>query len=950
MIFLRSHGLGFGRLRDFRLEFGSGTNLVFAENEGGKSTLQRFLVGLLYGQLRSDLRAQRRSEPWVEQYRPWSGPDYGGVLWCRLADGRDIEMRRSFGREETRVELRAATGEDITGRYEQMRNGEVLFAQRHLGLPKELFESVGMIRENGAAELNGRETVRDRIANLAQSGDEELSVRRSLSRLQEKLDSLGSERAPTKPYRQAMERVLGLQAEAKALEERRARFQSWIEDRNRIAGEIARLERELAVRRRELLAARRREAASRVRSLEEIDGDLKSLGNAAESMGARADFPAANLEELNRLVGARDSLARLLGEIRGAKAAALERLAAAEKERQELASYAPLASGSEGERITEWFVGYLSLSLQGDGLQKSMLRLRNEAGALSKRLEGLRPPLADPDADWQRAAREAAEDEQAAARGSAIVAEGIAREKSAAEAAGGAVLLRRFLAVVAIAGAAASIASPWIPRLGFLSPEMRLGPGIALLAAAAGLFLAAARSAKARESARQALRKLEADLAGIRDEGGKRRALLNAAMTGSGFQTIEEFLAAANQAGQDRRKLDEVRSRILEAEDQRHKIDAQSAGLYGLLKENLARVGLSCSPGSLKFQVDAVRGNLRRFRELDARYRQCAEKAEAQQAREAELADAYEMKCARIRLLLEEAGVDTPEAFHAECVKRQKLLELRDREESRIREFRRLSEGRSLEQWRERLRELTGAEEVPVPPGRAADDAAVEAAGTPLLPYQPAAAEAEEQEERVSGKLSSAREEFARVVERIAQAFQSYRAASQIEEDLAQAGQRLREIETDRRALGIALETIESLSRQQQEVLAPQLNAAVEQRFLRLCRRRYEEVRIDPDFRVWLRESGTGELRSAESLSRGTQDQVYFAMRFGILDLVSNPEEPCPSLLDEPFAAYDRIRMAEAFEVLAEEASRRQLILFTCREDLLELAAGRGARILRLPE
>jgi len=142
MILLRGHILGFGKLRDRILDFQDGLNLVFAENEGGKSTLQRFLVGLLYGQLRSDLRVQRRLDPWVEQYKPWHGPEYGGILWCRLTDGHEVEIHRSFGKEETRIEIRASTGEDITGQYEQQRNGEVLFAPFHLGMPKELFESV----------------------------------------------------------------------------------------------------------------------------------------------------------------------------------------------------------------------------------------------------------------------------------------------------------------------------------------------------------------------------------------------------------------------------------------------------------------------------------------------------------------------------------------------------------------------------------------------------------------------------------------------------------------------------------------------------------------------------------------------------------------------------------------------------------------------------------------
>jgi len=58
VIFIEAHILGFGKLRDIEFRFEKGMNLVFAANEGGKSTLQRFLVGLLYGQLRSDLKVR----------------------------------------------------------------------------------------------------------------------------------------------------------------------------------------------------------------------------------------------------------------------------------------------------------------------------------------------------------------------------------------------------------------------------------------------------------------------------------------------------------------------------------------------------------------------------------------------------------------------------------------------------------------------------------------------------------------------------------------------------------------------------------------------------------------------------------------------------------------------------------------------------------------------------
>jgi uncharacterized protein YhaN len=949
MILLRGHILGFGKLRDLLLDFQNGLNLVFAENEAGKSTLQRFLVGLLYGQLRSDLRVQRRLDSWVEQYKPWSGPEYGGILWCRLTDGHEVEIHRTFGREETRIEVRASTGEDITGQYEQQRNGEVLFAPFHLGMPKELFESVAMIREDRVAEIHGYETIRDRIANLAQSGDEELSVRRSLLKIQEKLDSIGSDRAPTKPYKQAQDLVQSLQAERNSLDERRCQFQGWIEDRLRLAGEIAALEQQLANVQGALLCARRSETASRVQSLEEIDGDLRNLKIEIDSLGARADFPSDKLEELNQLVGARDSIAKHLGEIRGEKDASLAALARADSERQELAAYAALAASSEAEKITEWFVSYLGISLQKDGLQKTILRFQNEAGALEKRLSQLSPALIDPNTDWQRLAREAAEEEQNASQSCAMLAEKIADEKSTRTSAARTTLNRRILGGLLLVLTAACVSSRFIPGFAFVTFELGIALGIGFAIAAAILFIAGHKSAQTVRSAKQTLRNLDAELGRIRREGSEKRRQFNQVMADSGFHKLDDFLAAAKQSEQDRQKFADLQARLAESEQQNHRLEDQSSELYRSLKEGLAKVGLSCSPGNLKFQIDVLRANLRRFRELDANYGNCAQRANTIESRDAELTEEYHLKCSHIQRLLEEARVDTPERFREECSKRHKLLELLAREASRTREFQRLTGDLSLPQWKDKLDELMKQKN----PEQPAESAGGIPAGdiedsAPYLPYQPTIAEAEEQEKRIASQLSAAREEYARIVERIRQAFQSYRPASEIEEDLAQAERSLQELERNRLALSLAFEAIETLSRQQQEVLAPQLNAAVEQRFLRLCRHRYEEVKIDPDFQIWIREIGSGELRSAEQLSRGTRDQIYFSMRFGILDLVSNEAESCPCLLDEPFAAYDRARLKEAFEILAEEARRRQLLLFTCREDLLELAQQYNAAIIHL--
>ena len=262
-----------------------------------------------------------------------------------------------------------------------------------------------------------------------------------------------------------------------------------------------------------------------------------------------------------------------------------------------------------------------------------------------------------------------------------------------------------------------------------------------------------------------------------------------------------------------------------------------------------------------------------------------------------------------------------------------------------MREFERLRGTFTLDQWRARLEELQRLRG-----GSGSDGQEENGSGKkiPFLPYQPTVEEAEQEERRLADLLSGKREEYARLVERVRQAFHNYRTPAEIEEDLAEAERAVQRLTLNRKALTLALESIRSLARLQQEVCAPQLNRAVEERFLLICPGRYEEVKIDPDFRIQVREQGAAELRAAESLSRGTLDQLYFAVRFGVLELLANSQEPCPCLLDEPFVAYDQERMAAAFRILEVEAARRQLFLFTCREDVRAAALERGAHVVAL--
>lgn len=68
-------------------------------------------------------------------------------------------------------------------------------------------------------------------------------------------------------------------------------------------------------------------------------------------------------------------------------------------------------------------------------------------------------------------------------------------------------------------------------------------------------------------------------------------------------------------------------------------------------------------------------------------------------------------------------------------------------------------------------------------------------------------------------------------------------------------------------------------------------------------------------------------------LSRGTQEQVYLALKLGLVDAL-DPEGSWPVFLDDVAVNFDRFRRS-GFDALLETISkRRQVFYFTCRDDL----------------
>ena len=77
---------GFGRLEEFEIRLTGGINVIYGENESGKTTIQWFIKGMFYG-LEGGREREDGSKPPLKRFEPWDGSQYGGFLEYVLEDG-----------------------------------------------------------------------------------------------------------------------------------------------------------------------------------------------------------------------------------------------------------------------------------------------------------------------------------------------------------------------------------------------------------------------------------------------------------------------------------------------------------------------------------------------------------------------------------------------------------------------------------------------------------------------------------------------------------------------------------------------------------------------------------------------------------------------------------------------------------------------------------------------
>lgn len=166
------------------------------------------------------------------------------------------------------------------------------------------------------------------------------------------------------------------------------------------------------------------------------------------------------------------------------------------------------------------------------------------------------------------------------------------------------------------------------------------------------------------------------------------------------------------------------------------------------------------------------------------------------------------------------------------------------------------------------------------------------------------------------------------------------RSLAEIEEEIDFYEEKISTFKNRIRVAEIAAEKITKITDSIKGDFMPLLKKSISDNFSYLTGGKYHSVDIDEDMNITVMTEEEHDRKiELENLSGGTLDQLYLSLRIALSNILSGNKN-IPLILDDSFVQYDSKRLRKSLEMLSRESERRQVILFTCQEREAELSKG----------
>ncbi len=186
----------YGNIENRELNLKDNINIIHGENESGKSTLLSYIVNTLYG-ISKNKDGKEVSD--YDKYKPWNNQEYSGKLSYELQNGEQYEIFRDFNKKNPKIYNSKL--EDVTANFDTDKKEGSKFFVEQTGIDKQTYLStVVSMQQEVRLEEKDQNILIQKIANLASSGEDNVSYKKAMQKLQEKIkDEIGTNKTAQKP-------------------------------------------------------------------------------------------------------------------------------------------------------------------------------------------------------------------------------------------------------------------------------------------------------------------------------------------------------------------------------------------------------------------------------------------------------------------------------------------------------------------------------------------------------------------------------------------------------------------------------------------------------------------------------------------------------------------------------------------------------------------------------
>lgn len=276
----------YGNIENKDINLEEGINIIHGANESGKSTLLNYIISIFYGISRNK---DGKALSDYEKYKPWNSNEFSGRISYKLENGEKYEIFRDFNKKNPKIYNDKL--EDISDRFETDKKDGSKFFIEQMGIDKQMYLStVVSTQEEVRLDEKNQNMLIQKIANLAGTGEDNVSYKKALIKLQEKIrDEIGTNKTSQKPINIIEKEIVEINNKIVETEKYRNRKYEIDAEKEQILSELKELEQQKQI-------------------LQELQNSMKSEEETKNRLEIREKNRRDNIAKINELTNQKNTI------------------------------------------------------------------------------------------------------------------------------------------------------------------------------------------------------------------------------------------------------------------------------------------------------------------------------------------------------------------------------------------------------------------------------------------------------------------------------------------------------------------------------------------------------------------------------------------------------------------------------------------------------------------